>query len=303
MSHRPGTTRLALAALVAALVAAPRIAAQAPACADTQALAEATARGRALAAYDRAAWNGTDAVAGLAPPPGAITQYVAQETPAGWTVAFGRLSAARDGFVVAYEARPAGRPGSYTGHRVSPERVDRDTLLRAARALRTAADAFGPVTRRYNSAALPDGHGGWWVYLVPAPTTWGVWPLGADARFRVSRDGRRVIETRRLHRQVIEFNPVVGPRGARLEVGTHSHVLSDEVEDTDVFSVIIRDPQIPEFIVTDRWVFRIDPDGRASCLGSRATVLRERAERTTGKGKREMGAGRGEKGVERKGSL
>lgn len=278
MSHRPGTTRPALGALVAALVAAPRAAAQAPACADPQPLAAATARGRALAAYDRAAWHGTDAVASLAPPPGAITQYVARETPTGWTVAFGRLSAGRDSFMVAYEARPGARAGSYTGRRVSPERADGDTLLRAARALRTAAGAFGPVTRRYNSAALPDGQGGWWVYLVPAPTTWGVWPLGADARFRVSGDGRRVLETRRLHRQVIEFNPTVGPRGARLEVGTHTHVLSDEVEDTDVFSVMIRDPRIPEFIVTDQWVFRIDPDGAASCLGSRAAVLHERVE-------------------------
>lgn len=281
MSLRSGIIRpaLALVAATAAATAAQPAAAQAPACADAQRLAEATTRGRLLAAYDRAAWNGTDALAGLAPPPGAITQYVARATPAGWTVAFGRLTAGRDSFLVAYEARPTERAGRYTARRVAPERADTDTLLRAARALRTAGDAFGAVSRRYNAAALPDGQGGWWVYLVPAPSVWGVWPLGADARFRVSGDGRRVLETRRLHRQVIEFNAASGgPDGARVEVGTHTHVLSDEVEDTDVFSVMTRDPRVPEFIVTDRWVFRVDSDGQTSCLGSRAAVLHEGGE-------------------------
>jgi hypothetical protein len=282
MSLRPGSIRPALALLAATAAvtagAAPA-AAQTPACADAQRLADATARGRLLAAYDRAAWNGTDALARLAPPPGAITQYVARATPEGWAVAFGRLTAGRDSFLVAYEARPTERAGRYAARRLTPERADTDTLLRAARALRTAGEAFGPMSRRYNAAALPNGQGGWWVYLVPAPTVPGVWPLGADVRFRVSADGRRVLETRRLHRQVIEFNAASGgPAGARVEVGTHTHVLSDEVEDTDVFSVMTRDPRVPEFIVTDRWVFRVDSDGRASCLGSRAAVLHEGGE-------------------------
>jgi hypothetical protein len=289
MSFRPGIRRVRpsvrrappaapptplVAALVAILVAAPA-GAQSPPCADARSLAAATERGRALAAYDRAAWRGTDAVMALSPAVGSITQHVARPSRDGWSVAFGRLTAGRDTFLVAFEAYPGASRGSYAARRVAPARADTDTLLRAARAIGAATAAFGPATRRYNAAALPDGLGAWWVYLVPAPTVWGIWPLGADTRFRVSGDGRRILETRRLHRQVIEFNAKGTPAGGRVEVGTHTHVLSDEVEDTDVFSVLTRDPRVPEFIVTDRWVFRVDVEGRASCLGTREGVLHE----------------------------
>ncbi len=64
---------------------------------DSQ-LADITARGRALAAYDFAAWHGSDAIGPLKPIPGTVTRYIARETPKGWVVAFGRLTAARDTF-------------------------------------------------------------------------------------------------------------------------------------------------------------------------------------------------------------
>src|ERR1700704_6215452 len=104
-------------------------------------LADITARGRALAAYDSAAWHGTDAVAALKPDTGTIGRYIARPTPAGWVVAFGRLTAARDTFLVAYEAVHAASPGQFKGFiGVVHDKplVDTDYYVRAARALDTA---------------------------------------------------------------------------------------------------------------------------------------------------------------------
>ena len=78
-------------------------------------LADITARGRALAAYDFAAWHGTDAIGPLNPAPGTITRYIARQTPDGWTVAFGTVTASRDTFLVAYEAVRRSTSGAFEG--------------------------------------------------------------------------------------------------------------------------------------------------------------------------------------------
>ena len=72
-------------------------------------LAQITERGRNLAAYDVAAWHGTDAVLALKPEEGSVVRYIAKRTGDRWTVAFGRLNEARD----TMEAfRKVGRPGN-----------------------------------------------------------------------------------------------------------------------------------------------------------------------------------------------
>src|SRR3954452_4115230 len=78
-------------------------------------LADITARGRALAAYDSAAWHGSDAVTALKPSPGSVRRYLARQTAQGWVVAFGRLTARRDTFLIAYEAVPASQVGKFGG--------------------------------------------------------------------------------------------------------------------------------------------------------------------------------------------
>lgn len=102
----------------------------------------------------------------------------------------------------------------------------------------------------------------WYVYLVPAPTRAGYWPLGADTRYRISGDGRRLREKRRLHNTVMEYGPPEGRSGETLAARSHSAVLDDRPEDTDVFHVLSRRPQVPEYIVSETFYFRIDVDGR-----------------------------------------
>jgi hypothetical protein len=239
---------------------------------DSQ-LADITARGRALAGYDFAAWHGTDAVSALKPADGTITRYIARETPKGWVVAFGRLTAARDTFLVAYEAVRTSMSGEFEGFTVVSHATpvaDTGYYMRASRAMDTAGVAFGPVRRSYNVAALPAPKGNWWVYLVPAPTKAGVWPLGADERFLISADGRTILERRRLHNSVIEFSAsrVQAPAGSTVASGVHTAVLAEIPEDTDVFHVLSRTPQVPEYVMTDHFIYRIDLDGKITFLGT-----------------------------------
>lgn len=239
---------------------------------DSQ-LADISARGRALAAYDFTAWHGSDAIAPLNPTAANVTKYIARETPKGWIVAFGKLTASRDTFLIAYEAVRTSATGQYEGFsgiaHPTPV-VDTGYFVRASRALDTAMADFGPVRRAYNVAVLPAPQGNWWVYLFPAPTIAGVWPLGADARFLISADGKRIIERRRLHNTVIEFSErsTRRPPGATIAAGSHTAVLAEIPEDTDVYHVLTRTPKVPEYIMTDHFVYRIDTDGKINFMGT-----------------------------------
>jgi hypothetical protein len=223
-----------------------------------------SARGRVLAEYDQAAWHGTDAVLALRPDQSAIAGYLARQRGDGlWEVVFGRLDEPRESFLIAYRAvqRAAGDT-SYAATALSPRESDAEWYARAARALDVARGDFGAPSRPYNAMVVPAGESGeWFVYLVPAPTQAGVFPLGADVRYRVSRDGRAMIAKRRLHNTVLEYAPK--PRGgAQPVMWYHTALLDDRPEDTDVFHVLSRSPSLPEYIVSKSYYFRIDLDGR-----------------------------------------
>jgi len=64
-----------------------------------------TERGRAIAAYDKAAWRASDAVALLRPDTVGMQAYIARRNPDGrWEVVFGRPSAKADTFYIANRA-------------------------------------------------------------------------------------------------------------------------------------------------------------------------------------------------------
>jgi hypothetical protein len=226
-----------------------------------------TARGRLLAEYDAAAWHGTDAVMALQPKSDLVAGYLARRTAdARWEVVFGRSSAAGDTFYVAYRAvQRAVGDTAFNASAISPATPETDYDARASRALDAGRREFGRPTRPYNAMVVSVGDKGeWYVYLVPAPTVAGVWPLGGDVRYRVSADGRTIIEQRRLHNAVIEFDSrsATSQPGKTLQAGSHSAVLADRPEDTDVFYVLTRQPSLPEYIVSRSYYFRIAVDGQ-----------------------------------------
>jgi hypothetical protein len=222
-----------------------------------------TARGKLLAEYDQAAWHGTDAVMAMRPDAKLVRGYLARRRTDGlWEVVFGRLDAERHAFLIAYRVvqRSAGDT-SYVATTLSPPERDSDWYARAARALDVARGEFGSANRPYNATVVPaNDEGEWFVYLVPAPTQPGVFPLGADVRYRIAADGRTMLERRRLHTAVLEYTSRQKD-GARMVAGSHTAVLDDRPEDTDVFHVLSREPKLPEYIVSRSYFFRVDLDG------------------------------------------
>lgn len=222
-------------------------------------LAQITERGTRLAEYDVAAWHATDAVLALKPSEGSLGRYIAQKNGAGWTVAFGRLSEKRDQFLIAYEATQGANPRVFSVKTFASPKADTGFFLAAAKAIDIALADFQGAPRPYNVAVLPADANRLFVYVVPAQTQHGIFPLGSDARYLISADGAKIIEKRQLHKAIIEFAPP--PEGQTVKMGYHVAVLDDIPEDTDVFHVLSRQPSVPQLIATKQYVFHIKTDG------------------------------------------
>jgi hypothetical protein len=238
-------------------------------------LAAITERGRDLAGYDAACWHASDAVQAKGPRPGSVVRYIGRKTPKGWVVAFGKLDARRDKFLVAYEATEADRPDRFEIEAFDPPKEDTGFSLAAARAIDTALKDFRGERRAYNVASLPADDSHLWVYVVPAPTRPGVWPLGGDVRYRISPDGGKIVEKRQMHKAIIEKEAPAAADPKKAAAGLHTHVLGDVPEDSDVFHVLGRKPSVPEVVRTGRFVFGIGPGGEIEFLGKVEEVFKK----------------------------
>jgi|SRR5215469_4834737 len=223
-------------------------------------LAAITARGVFLAEYDMASWQATDAVQAANPAEGRVTHYVAHKTTGRWVVDFGRLNQSQDKFLTAYEATQVAGSANFAVKSFDPAREDGGWNLNAAIGIETAMRDFGRTGRPYNTAVLPAQRESMYVYLYPAQVSAGVYPLGADVRYRISTDGLKIIEKRQMHKTIIESVPTRPEMTVR--VGYHSHVLSDLPEDTDVLLVLTRQPRIPEIVIAGAYMFTIDVHGK-----------------------------------------
>src|ERR1044072_5620958 len=221
-------------------------------------LAQITERGRNLAAYDVAAWYGTDAVLALQPDEGSVVRYIAKRTADGWTVAFGRLNEKSDKFLIAYEAIQGSTPKEFKASKLGSAKEDSGFFLFAARAIDTSLADFKGEQRPYNIAVLPAPADQLYVYVLPAQTKNGVYPLGGDVRYLISGDGLKLIEKRQMHKAIIEY--VVGHN---MEAGFQSAINDQFPEDSDVFHVLARTPSVPADIATKDFVCYIEPNGTA----------------------------------------
>ena len=227
-------------------------------------LAGITERGRHLAEYDVAAWYATDVVLAVNPRGGSVAQYVASKTGNKWTVVFGRFNESRDKFLIVYEANQGASPQEFNVKKHDPPKEDIGFYLFAAKAMTIVQADFQGTARPYNIAAVPAPSGQIYIYIVPAQTEQGVYPLGGDARYLVSQDGAKIIEKRQLHKTIIEFR--IPPDLQKVEGGFHTAILDDIPEDTDVFHVLSRKPSVPEMVATRRYLYRIETDGTINYL-------------------------------------
>jgi len=222
------------------------------------ALAAITERGRALAAYDQAAWHATDAVQMANPKTAQGQHYLARLENERWNVVFGYLNLDKTKFLITYEAAQGNKPQDFKVTHDDPPKQDPGFYLFAARALEICLADFGNPTRPYNDAVLPAGDGQLYVYLYPSPLKAGIYPLGGDVRYLVSADGQKILEKRQLHKTIIETPP---GKGKKPVAGFHTHVLSDVPEETDVLHVLQQDPPLPEMIGSAHFLYEITADG------------------------------------------
>lgn len=250
----------ALALFVFSLVPLAASAKKAPV-ASTEELAQITERGRLLYAYDQAAWHATDAVLATHPAKGEGGRYIAQQIGGKWVVSFGHLSVARDAFLVDHVATQGANPEQFTVEALSSPHPDTGFVFVAAKAVDLALQDFQPENATYNIAVLPAPAGQIYVYLYPAQTQDGIFPLGGDERYIVSADGAILIDKHRMHHSILYFDTHPAD-GSTLSAGFHVHVLSNMPEDSDVFYVLNRRPSLPEFIGVDGKIrYEINPDG------------------------------------------
>ena len=80
-------------------------------------------------------------------------------------------------------------------------------------------------------------------------------------RYLISADGKQIVETRKLHKTIIEANQQPDARA-----GYHTHVLSSVPEDTDVFFVLTRQPRVPEYVMAGDFMYKIETNGVARFL-------------------------------------
>jgi hypothetical protein len=251
-------TKLKLA--IALVLCAPSLLAPKAKPLPDPALAEITTRGQFLAEYDVAAWHATDAVLALKPDSGAVKRYVARKTDAGWIVVFGRFNDAQNAFLIAYEATQGSGPQQFTVQTYDPPHADTGFFYVAAKAIGLSLQSFQAEDRPYNTYVLPLDSGQMYVYVLPAQTVADVYPLGGDARYLVSADGSTIIESRQLHKTILEMKSSP-PSGGQQVAGFNTDVLSDVPVDTDVFFVLARKPPAPEFVATQKGMYEIDTDG------------------------------------------
>jgi hypothetical protein len=228
-------------------------------------LAAIATRGKLLYEYDQAAWHSSDAVQKVDMPKGVIDRYVAQKTDSGWTVMWGRFTQSRDKFLIAYEVVQGETPEVFTVKKHEPPLEDTGFYFHAALAITTARQEFHGEQRPYNMAVFSADKGGLYVYILPAQTVEGVYPVGGDIRYLISRDGLNIVSKRRMHQDIINFT-IRNDSTYSL----HTHNLSDTPEDSDVFDVLTRRPLIPEYIFTCNFTYKVTPEASVQAVEAKA---------------------------------
>jgi hypothetical protein len=225
-------------------------------------LAAVTQRGRSLAEYDIAIKSGGDVIRDLAPDNSKSRYYIASKTEAGWQVVAGSFNSAHSQFLEAFQARQGTSREYFTAKRLDPPVATTGFYFHAARAFDLALKDFGALSRPYNFYAIPAAPGQLYVYLLPAQTTAGIYPLGGDVRYTFSADGAKMLDKRPMHKKVLDFDMHLPDKVKAINGGAHSHVMSLSPEDSDVFYVLTRKPSVPEYVRTlDKKIYRVNPDG------------------------------------------
>lgn len=239
-------------------------------------LIEITNRGRRLADYEKAGTRAIKALAKAFPhalKDASFRQVLPNKSANGWKVSFGTLADKGETFAVTYEAIEGPHGGKYKVTKCPAGTTVKGVLLGEARAAIVAFAAFPSKARKNNYAILPAADQNFYVYIYPAQTVAGIFPFGDDIRFKISADGFKILEARRMHKTLVQ-NKAASPDNPPA-MGVHIAVMADQPEDTDVMHVLVRKPLIGEMIATPHFVYKIETDGTIKYLGTVEKVLKK----------------------------
>jgi hypothetical protein len=240
-----------------------------------QDLDEITQRGKTLYEYDQAAWHGTDAVLATDPDKSRMGKFIACRRDDGWHLGFGKLNEDGSRFLLAYEAIQNTQLKEYKVVKYDPVQETEGFYAVAGRAVDLTEKVLEtPEKRRYNYAIVQTQNGQLYVYWLPAQTNLKRFPLGGDTRYLVSADGLKILETRQMHKSIIEADEL--PTGATLASGYNTAVLDDVPEDSDVFHVLTRKPLVPEYVASQKCFYVVQADGSIQYLGETKKVLKNK---------------------------
>ncbi len=234
-------------------------------------LAQITARGRAVAAYDELAWHATDAVQAMHPAESEGGVYLGLQTSRGLVMGFGHLNVARTKFLLAYESVPGSpvRNPSVVHH--APALEEGGDWLYEALSVATVKPLIKGEGSIYNLAVLPADAGRWFVYAYPAQTENGVYPTGSDVRYLVSANGLKVVETHRMHYSLLQWSL---PKDKSESTFFRTEVLDDAPEDTDV-AICLMMGGYPSYVATPKFVYLIDKSGEIKYVTTTSVFMQK----------------------------
>jgi hypothetical protein len=191
------------------------------------------------------------------------THYIAKQENGVWLVVAEHTVDASESLFIERSAAVHTDHTPVTIQKISMSHPDLEFFQRAAKARETVLHDAGAEYSKIEVAILPANNGQFYVYLLPAQTFSGRYLFGHDARYLVSADGAEVVSKRQMHKSLIATTASDGHR--QVAAGVHTHVLSDDPEDSDVSYVLLRTPSVPEYIKTPGHSYIIQVDGTIVC--------------------------------------
>jgi len=149
--------------------------------------------------------------------------------------------------------------------------LDQGWLYRFGRAAsiseQKAGDELGELAEEYRYGVIvanyPWDDGVLTTYVFPDPEN--ETSLGGDLRVEIDANTGSILESERLHNEVI---PMSQPPG-NAEASVSTAVQTCLPTETDVFMVLRRESSLPHTVVAEEWIYGIEPNGEVKVLRRR----------------------------------
>ena len=236
-------------------------------------------RGKEIAAYERAAIRATDMLLATDFDRSQPGLYLALKNNGTWIVYFGNLSADRSRFNVSYMyACPDGRFNDMKPIRdIGVASMDALHFARAiSLSLKAVIAASGGNRGKLNTNVFREDDRSITVYVMPGNEKSGVVLIGGDYKLSISSDGTEILKTSQLHKATLEV-PTRSKEGSNVVGAYHIHVLTDLPTETEVALALLNPELTPHYIISQKWITRINKDGTITFLGETDTIRKKKS--------------------------